>query len=564
VYGGEDTSGYPSPYHVWSYDILFDRWDDNGSPNIAVAPNIASYGAGVGVAQTGTGYYYGGWIKNTTMRGYTGSPKMSGDLYKYDYDANEFSSLNPPDQLGRSEGAMVWLEAGDNPGLLVYFGGLVDTFGNGTSDPQPMDKILVYDPATNAWFTQTAVGHIPQNRSRFCADVAWAPDKSSYNMWVVQFRNVKLQMRLINSVSYLWGGLSQPPGSTNVSAFNDVYVLSLPTFTWAKIFPGHGDNSTYQYGHYSATCNMVKSQSQMFVIGGTYPNPGDEDTCDLAADIYAQHNIWTGGVNNTGNPPQDIYWAVYNPNVTSNVVPVDVYSIVGGTKNGGATQLTPKGGYDSGIPGTGLGALLARKGPTTTRSATREVQTSSPTQSASPTHTSSPSSHGLSKGAIAGIAIAGVIALAVLAFVWFVLSKRIRRRREARRNSQMMQVSGYPGGHGIAPGYAATPVPVPYPSHNPGSWGPPPAEMGSAQDKAYADARMSPMSAKHDSQVYYPPPVEVPGMGPVEMAQTRSPPPQTATPSTTHAPSPVAPGASPNFTHVADHNWQTYHAPPTA
>jgi hypothetical protein len=182
LYGGEDTSGYPSAYHIWSYDILLDKWDDNGAPNTTVAPNIASYGAGVGVAQTGIGYYYGGWVKNTTMLGYTGVPKMSGDLYSYDYDAENFKSLNTPDKLGRSEGAMVWIPAGDNPGLLVYFGGLVDSSGNGTSTPQPMNKIFVFDPASNEWFTQTAVGHIPQNRSRFCADVAWAPDKSSYNM----------------------------------------------------------------------------------------------------------------------------------------------------------------------------------------------------------------------------------------------------------------------------------------------------------------------------------------------------------------------------------------------
>jgi hypothetical protein len=116
------------------------------------------------------------------MRGYTGAPKMGGDFYKYDYDANKFSLLNSPDKLGRSEGAMVWIPAGDDPGLLVYLGGLVDSTGTGVSTPQPMNKIMVFDPASSAWFTQTAVGQIPQNRSRFCADVAWAPDKSSYNM----------------------------------------------------------------------------------------------------------------------------------------------------------------------------------------------------------------------------------------------------------------------------------------------------------------------------------------------------------------------------------------------
>jgi len=292
----------------------------------------------------------------------------------------------------------------------------------------------------------------------------------------------------------------------------------------------------------------------MSVIGGTYPNPGDGDRCDLAADIYAQHNIWTGGVNNTGQPPQDTYWAVYNPNVTSNVVPVDVYSIVGGTKNGGATQLSPKGGYDSGTPGTGLGALLARKGPTTTRSATRVVSTGPPTVGTSPTGTTSPS-NGLSKGAIAGIVVGGVIGFALIALIWLIISNRVRRRREARRNSQMTQAPGYPSGHGVAPGYSASPgytaapVPVTSPAQTSVSWDPPPAEM-------YADAGLSPVSAKHDSQVYYPP-TGSPAMVPVEMADNRGPQPTTTT-SSIHAPSPTAPGASPNFTNPADHNWQSY------
>jgi hypothetical protein len=102
-------------------------------------------------------------------------------LYKFEYDANKFRPANSPtDKLARAEGAMVWIPAGDT-GMLVYFGGIFDP-GNGTSAPQPMNKILVYDPSTNAWFTQTAIGEIPQNRRLFCADVAWAPDRSSYNM----------------------------------------------------------------------------------------------------------------------------------------------------------------------------------------------------------------------------------------------------------------------------------------------------------------------------------------------------------------------------------------------
>lgn len=180
VYGGESTQGLAQSYHLFSYDILYNSWIDLGLPKTAVPPNISSYGAGVGISQLGQGYYYGGWISNISMRGWTQPPTMSSNMYRYDYDANKLSAVNSPDGLGRAEGAMSWIPAGDN-GLLVYLGGILDP-GNGTKAPQPMDKILIYDPQTNSWYKQTATGTIPQSRARFCMDAAWAPDRSSYNM----------------------------------------------------------------------------------------------------------------------------------------------------------------------------------------------------------------------------------------------------------------------------------------------------------------------------------------------------------------------------------------------
>jgi hypothetical protein len=107
---------------------------------------------------------------------------MSSDFYKYEYDTNTTTVANAPDEHPRAEGALLWIPAGDT-GMLVYFGGIVSPDGTGTTvAPQPLDEIFVYDPATNAWETQKATGDIPQNRRQFTSGVAWAPDKSSYNM----------------------------------------------------------------------------------------------------------------------------------------------------------------------------------------------------------------------------------------------------------------------------------------------------------------------------------------------------------------------------------------------
>ncbi|KAM6506527.1 hypothetical protein FSOLCH5_013502 [Fusarium solani] len=178
---------------------------------------------------------------------------------------------------------------------------------------------------------------------------------------------------------------------------------------------------------------MVKSMSQLFVIGGTYT---DNDACDLAVDAWAQHNFWTGTWNNDGDNKR--YWAPYDPNVTSNVVPWDVYNVTGGDKDGGATREAPKAGFDPG--NKPLQVLLGRRPSIPERSPTRHI--TAPTRS--PTPSSGPA---LSTGSIVGIAVGGAVGLALVLLVWFCIGRRVIRRREERRQSQITQPSYYSGGN---------------------------------------------------------------------------------------------------------------------
>ncbi|KAG8422309.1 hypothetical protein J3459_010463 [Metarhizium acridum] len=411
LYGGDWNTGYArEPYRLLSYDILYDTWDDFGAPSINPPPEIASYGAGVGVSETGNGYYYGGWVSNASMSGWSESRTMSSNFYSYAYETGTFTQAAGPDNNTRAEGAMVWIPAGDTQGLLVYMGGVVSNSGSGTVAPQPFDKIFVFDATGNSWSTQAATGVIPQNRRQFCMDVAWAPDRSSYNI-------------------YLWGGLSVPPPLVNATSFNDIYILTLPSFTWVKAYPDHHGNATLPpaYGHYSASCNMVKSMSQLFVIGGTYT---DTNACDLAVDAWAQHNFWTGTYHNQGD--NKTYWALFDPNVTDNVVPIDVYGVVGGDRSGGATLTSPKGGFDPG--NKPLQDLMARKPTISSRSPTRHV--ASPTGTPTPPPVPGPT---LSAGAIAGIVVGSVAGVSLLLFGWFLVGRMVVRRRRERRQSKMTQ-----------------------------------------------------------------------------------------------------------------------------
>ena len=104
-----------------------------------------------------------------------------------------------------------------------------------------MDQIGIFDVASlykndtdSAWFSQKASGEIPDNRVDFCLTGISAPDNSSYNI-------------------YMYGG------KNGTGAFDQIYALSLPSFTWVKIYEGDSP----RYGH---TCHPV-GQRQMVTVG---------------------------------------------------------------------------------------------------------------------------------------------------------------------------------------------------------------------------------------------------------------------------------------------------------
>jgi len=181
LYGGEYPRAPQNGFALYSYDILYDTWTLLGPPLGSSAVTPSSYGAGVSIPWKGDAYYYGGWLNNASVPGWTGPPRASNRLIKYTMDTNTWTNLTGPDDTRRAEGAMVYIPIGD-AGMLVYFGGSEDLAADGNFVPEPLSKIYLYDIANTKWYTQTATGRIPENRRRFCAGATWAPDQSSYNM----------------------------------------------------------------------------------------------------------------------------------------------------------------------------------------------------------------------------------------------------------------------------------------------------------------------------------------------------------------------------------------------
>lgn len=112
--------------------------------------------------------------------------------------------------------------------------------------------------------------------------------------------------------SYLYGGMGF---GQNTSGFDDLYILSMPTFTWIKWWTGSDGGNP----HHSLSCNVVHN-AQMLVVGGTFSL---SNKCDSPT-TWGTHNVDLGKVSGR-------QWNDYKANLTSYVVPPEVIAVVGGS-----------------------------------------------------------------------------------------------------------------------------------------------------------------------------------------------------------------------------------------
>ncbi|PWY73122.1 hypothetical protein BO94DRAFT_627641 [Aspergillus sclerotioniger CBS 115572] len=389
LYGGEFSNNTSPPaYSSWVYDIIYNTWNQTVADPTQSSIQRASYGAGVTLQDRAVGYYYGGWLSNTSVPGWgKAAPLVLSSFLQYDMLQNTWTNSSGPDSVGRAEGVMVYIPASDR-GMLVYFGGVQTSTsastnatgsGSGGVIAQGLEDILLYDIANSKWYSQKATGQIPGDRRRFCGGATWAQDKSSYNI-------------------YIYGGLSVPTGV----GYDDIYILSIPSFTWIKWYP---TTSEAGFPHHSLSCNVIDG-AQMIVMGGTFPN---STACDVPQN-YGMHNMDLGKQNS-----EQKKWIRFRPNVTTYVVPSEVISVVGGGSTGGATLTTPTSGFDN----PDLQTYFQRVYTPSSRSPTRAI----PTQTGSSNSTTSEhqSTH---VGAIVGGVVGGVVGAAAIAGILYWCLRR--------------------------------------------------------------------------------------------------------------------------------------------
>lgn len=123
----------------------------------------------------------------------------------------------------------------------------------------------------------------------------------------------------------MYGGRSWD-GKDNV-VYDDIYILSIPSFTWTKVYQGSSD----LYAH---NCHRANANT-MITVGGARNFNYDRLPCDWKLKGVGVLDL------------SEITWgSVYDASDNEYKVPSRVVTTIGGNRDGGATMRQPLNGFD--------------------------------------------------------------------------------------------------------------------------------------------------------------------------------------------------------------------------
>ncbi|KAF8535283.1 hypothetical protein BDD12DRAFT_753031, partial [Trichophaea hybrida] len=207
---------------LFSYSSETGEWKEEET--IGYKPQQVATGQWAEDKDGGVAYYLGGLTSDET----------TSRLNAVTHDqlvVNGLLTLNFTDMSWRNEtvpgdptirGLMNYIPIGERE-ILIMFGGERFSEGryNSASALNNISEIQIYDISTGKWYTQIATGNpdVPENRILGCSVVMAAPDNSSYNI-------------------YMMGGSTTY--TSGVGHFlNDMWILSIPSFNWIKVWAGN-------------------------------------------------------------------------------------------------------------------------------------------------------------------------------------------------------------------------------------------------------------------------------------------------------------------------------------
>ncbi|TAQ85422.1 hypothetical protein B7494_g6243 [Chlorociboria aeruginascens] len=305
-------------YTLWGFDTNTYVWTQYDI--FSTVPQRPSEGAFAEIPELGLAFYMNGMISGSSSlsTGDLGNKTIPLDgmvvIDLKTYTARNISTDSITNGQPRIRGGMIAVPKLGPNGILVTIGGA--TQNSNSLNLIDMNQVNIFDISAitgnstgtdDGWYTQIISGNVPQPRVDFCLVLASAPDNSSHNI-------------------YMYGGWDP----TQDKYYDEVWVLSLPSFVWIQIYQG----TAPRYGH---SCHVVGNR-QMVTVGGL-DNANATDNCDWEYMSVAIFDMTEGTVNGWGS--------VFSANKPPYQVNSQIVTAVGGDLNGSATQLLPQGGWSS-------------------------------------------------------------------------------------------------------------------------------------------------------------------------------------------------------------------------
>ncbi|KAF7508738.1 hypothetical protein GJ744_008985 [Endocarpon pusillum] len=261
------------PWDIWKFDVGSKLWEDVSESTLGHGlVNRTFAGGSTSVTKLNKSFWIGGIIDPTTGSNTpTDTYQPTSQMLVYNHTGGQVKSeeyYGPPRTQGYWHGSLSHIPVGSKDGFLLslmsqkqnlghtYPDTDLNDYGGELGKSVTLENIQLYNVETGEWIAQEAawVNSEPIPRTRFCTALFHDETDNIWDLWI-------------------HGGQRLDDREEGI---REIYVLSMPSFTWTKLDTTLPDQNLIR----SHTCHAVGGQ---LLIAGGYP-PGRvvprNATCD--------------------------------------------------------------------------------------------------------------------------------------------------------------------------------------------------------------------------------------------------------------------------------------------